>query len=173
MLELLDLNQAFQLFLSHKLFIAVQIVSGFFSVAMVGFIITYIYKGKNFERHLRHLWIAWRKGPVPIHPMRKRWNKIEKDMESDDPERWREAIFDADQMLDKVLQKIGYEGKTMEERLGHIRTTVQFPSLEDAWRTRKIRNFFVEDPDYRLTREVVERTKGLYKKIFTETGILL
>jgi len=173
MLELLDLEQAVGLLLSRKLFIAVQIVSGFFSFVMVVFIITYIRKGKNFARHLRHLWIAWRKGPIPVHPLRRQWNGIEKAAESDDPARWRSAIIDADLMLDKILKKMGYDGETMDERLGSIKTTVQFPTLDDAWRVHKIRMFLEEDQNYQLSEEAAEKVFEIYKKIFTETGILL
>jgi len=167
--------QAFQLFLDFldsKLFVALQIVGGIFSLILLVAIIILIYKSGAFETHMRHLWTSWRASPLPKHRMVKRWLAIKGEMESDDPEKWRAAIIDADLMLDEVVAKLGYKGETLEERL---KNTVEyhFPSLENAWRAHQISDFLREDPSYPLTREVAEQTIGIYRTIFTETGIIL
>lgn len=173
---MLDFQLVLQFFLdffNSKLFFALQILGGILSLALLIAIVVLIRKGKAFTRHIRHLWIAWMKTPLPVRRMAKQWGKIVKSMESDDPMLWRSSILDADRMFDEILRRIGYEGETLEERLGSIRTTIQFPYLEDAWRARKIRNFLAEDPSYSLSRQAAEQTIEIYKKIFTEAGIIL
>lgn len=172
---MLDFQLVLQLFLdffNSKLFVALQILGGILSVGLLVAIFVLIRKGGAFTRHIRHLWIAWMKTPLPVRRMAKQWGKITKSLETDDPMLWRASILEADRMLDESLGRIGYEGETLEERLGSIRTTIQFPMLEDAWRARKIRNFLVEDPTYSLSREAAEQTLEIYKKIFTEVGII-
>lgn len=173
MLDLQFVLQFFLGFFNSKLFVALQILGGILSLILLIAIIALIYKGRAFTRHIRHLWIAWTKTPLPMRRMKKQWIKITKGVETDDPRLWRDSVLYADRMLDEVLGRIGYEGNTMEERLLSIRTTIQFPSLEDAWRARKIRNFLMENPSYSLSREAAEQTIEIYKKIFTEIGIIL
>ncbi len=172
MLDLQFVLQLFLDFLNSKAFVALQIWGGILTLTFLVAIVVLIKKGGAFTRHIRHLWIAWMKTPLPMRRMAKQWAKIMKRMESNDPLLWRDSIFEADRMLDEILRRIGYEGETMEERLGRIRTTIQFPGLEDALRARKIRNFLAEDPSYSLSREVAQQTLEIYKKIFIEIGII-
>lgn len=173
---MIDLKSFFPLFLSFfnsKLFLALQIAGGVISLILLVVIIILIAKGAAFVRHIRHLLIAWRKSVIPKGRMKKMWGRILKRMESGDPSDWRQAVMLSDQMLDETLRRIGYEGKTMEERFSNIKTIIQFPMLEEAQRVRKIHNFLAEDPEYPLGREVAERTIEIYKKIFMDIGALL
>lgn len=173
---MIDLTSIFQFLLSFfnsKIFLMLQITGGIISFILLIVIVVLVQKGGAFTRHLRHLWIAWTKSVISKHRTRKLWSRILKAMESGDPSEWREAVLLADQMLDEILRRIGYEGSTMEERFSNIKTTLQFPALEDAQRARKIRNFLVEDPGYPLGREVAERTLEVYKKIFMDIGVTL
>jgi hypothetical protein len=172
---MLDFQLGLQFFLdffNSKWFVALQIWGGILSLTFFVAVVVLLQKGGALTRHLRHLWIAWHKTPLPMRRMRKQWGKIVKDMESDDPVIWRVSIFQADRMLDEILSHIGYAGETMEEKLGTIPTAIQFPSLEDAWRARKIRNFLAQDSSYPLSREVAQQTLEIYKKIFTDIGII-
>lgn len=172
---MLDLKLVLQFsldFFHSKAFLALQILGGILALGFFVAIVILIRKGGAFTRHIRHLWIAWMKTPLPMRRMKKQWAEITKGMARDDPNFWRSSILGADGMLDEALRRIGYEGNTMEERLESIRTTVQFPNLEDAWRARKIRNFLVEDPSYSLSREAAEQTLEIYRKIFTDIGII-
>ena len=167
-----NILEIFETFLDSRLFIVLQILGGLLSLFFVVAIVVLIHKGGAFERHIKHLWIAWRATPIPKHRMVKRWLKIKKEMEGDDPTAWRTAIIDADSMLDEVVSKLGYRGNTLEERLENI-IPEQFPSLDDAWRAHQISDFLKEDSSYDLTREVAERTIDIYRDIFLEVGIIL
>lgn len=153
-------------------FLALQIIGGTISFIFLVAIFVLIKKAGAFERHIRHLWIAWHGTPIPMHKMVKRWERIMRQTQVDNPQGWRLAIVEADNMLDEILRKIGYSGETIDERLEHINPE-QFPSLEDAWRAHQIRTFIEQDPSYAPSREVLERTTEIYKKIFEETGIIL
>lgn len=165
--------QAFFEFLDSGVFLALQIIGGILSVVLGGGAVFLIKKGGAPQRHLSHLWIAWRKGPLPKAKIARQWQAVKRAIESEDPKAWRYAIAEADRMLDEILRKIGYEGDTTDERLSSIPTTRQFPALEDAWRAHQVHQFLGEDPHYPLTREVAERTVEIYRHIFEQTGIIV
>ena len=165
--------QVFFSFLDSNLFLALQILGGILSVFLGGATIVLIIKGGAPQRHIQHLWNAWRKGPLPKAKIVKRWHAIKEAAEGDDPRAWRTAIADADSMLDEILGKIGYEGNTIDERLANIPTSIQFPALEDAWRAHQVHQFLTEDSNYPLTHEVAERTIEIYRNIFRQTGIII
>ena len=165
--------QVFFAFLDSNLFLALQIFGGILSVFFGAATIVLIIKGGAPQRHVRHLWVAWRKGPLPKARIVKRWRVITAAIESEDPRAWRVAIADADRMLDEILRKMGYEGNTIDERLSSIPTVIQFPALEDAWRAHQVYQFLTEDSNYPLTHEVAERTIEIYRNIFRQTGIII
>lgn len=159
-------------FFNSRLFIVLQILGGVTSFGFLAAIAILIKKGGALERHIRHLWIAWKATPIPRHRMGKRWIAIKKAMDTEDPQNWRAAIIDSDLMLGEVLTAIGYKGDNIDQRLQNI-FPEQFPSLEDAWRAHRVRDFLVEDPSYPLSRKVADTTIGIYKNIFLETGLIL
>jgi hypothetical protein len=159
-------------FFNSGLFLSLQIIGGVLSLIFLTAIIILIKKGAAFDRHVKHLWIAWNATPIPRHRIGKRWIGIRKAMDTEDPENWRAAILDADLMLDEVLAKIGYAGDNINQRLENI-LPEQFPSLEDAWRAHRVRDFLAEDLSYPLSRKVAETTMEIYKTIFLETGLIL
>jgi hypothetical protein len=162
----------FKDFFDPRLFVVLQILGGVTSLAFLWAIIILIKKGGAFERHVRHLRIAWKATPIPRHRMGKRWIAIKNAMDTEDPQNWRAAIIDADRMLDEVLTKIGYAGDNIDQRLQNI-LPEQFPSLEDAWRAHRVRDFLVADSSYPLSRKVADTTIEIYKNIFLETGLIL
>jgi len=159
-------------FFDSRLFVVLQVLGGLVSLIFLAGIIILIKKGGAFDRHMNHLKIAWKATPIPRHKMGKRWISIKKEMDTEDPENWRAAIIDADLMLDEVLSKIGYEGDNIDQRLQNI-LPEQFPSLEEAWKAHRVRDFLVEDPSYPLSRKVADATMEIYKNIFLETGLIL
>lgn len=170
--DTVEFIEILKIFFDSRLFVVLQILSAIISVALIVAIVILIKKGGAFERHIKHLLIAWRATPIPKHKMVKRWLVIKEAMEGEDPQNWRTAIIDADLMLDEVLRSLGYGGDTMDERLENI-LPEQFPILEEAWRVHQVRNFLVEDPSYTLSREAADKAIELYKDIFRETGIIL
>lgn len=172
---MLELSKIFQLsstFFDSGLFLALQILGGSLSLIFVAGVIMLIQRGGAFERHVKHLRISWNASPLPKRGMTKRWLAIKKLMKQDNPEGWRGAIIDADLMLDETVEKLGYKGATLEERLQNI-TEYKSPGLEDARRAHEISKFLKEDSSYPLTYGVVEKTIGIYENVLRETGIIL
>ena len=95
-----------------------------------------------------------------------RWERVEKYMTSLNSSDWKVAILEADNILDDIVERMGYKGAGLGERMKNISAT-DFPYLEEAWEAHKIRNALAhKGTDYELTRSDAEHVINLYHRIF-------
>lgn len=96
------------------------------------------------------------------------WDVVLKHLESDEQSDWRLAIIEADNMLDAMVKKLGYEGENLGERLKAVERA-DFQSLDNAWDAHKMRNQIVhEGVGFEVTKDEAERVIALYEKVFRE-----
>ena len=96
------------------------------------------------------------------------WDEIQKYLDSENSSDWRIAILEADILLDSIIEKIGYKGSGLGERLIKIKPA-QFRSLNQVWTAHKVRNRIAhEGPKYELTKDVAEKVLEMYKKALEE-----
>ncbi len=101
-----------------------------------------------------------------------RWERVETYMTSLNSSDWKIAILEADNILDQVVERMGYKGTTLGERMKHIEAS-DFPYLEDAWTAHKTRNAIAhKGTDYEVSRSDAEQTINIYHRIFKELGYL-
>lgn len=101
-----------------------------------------------------------------------RWTRVESYMTSLNSSDWKIAILEADNILDQIVERMGYVGTTLGERMKNIEAS-DFPYLEDAWEAHKMRNSIAhKGTDYELVRSEAERIINMYHRIFKELGYL-
>lgn len=101
-----------------------------------------------------------------------RWERVEEYMTSLNPSDWKIAILEADNILDEVVERMGYKGKNLGERMKMIEAS-DFPYLDEAWQAHKLRNQIAhKGTDYALTRSDAEQAINIYYRIFKELGYL-
>jgi hypothetical protein len=101
-----------------------------------------------------------------------RWSRVEHYMTSLNPSDWKVAILEADNILDEVTERMGYQGQTLGERMKRISPS-DFPYLEEAWEAHKMRNAIAhKGTDYVLTRSDAEHAINIYYRIFAALGYL-
>ena len=102
-----------------------------------------------------------------------RWERVEEYMRSPSASDWKVAILEADNILDEIVERLGYRGETLGERMKNIEPS-DFPFLDDAWKAHKTRNDIAHKggPDFVLSRTLAERTINTYHRIFKELGYL-
>jgi hypothetical protein len=96
-----------------------------------------------------------------------RWAHIQSLIESAHERDWREAIMEADIMLEDALSERGYPGESLGERLksSHLAT------LNEAWEAHKVRNSIAhEGIAFALTDHLAYRTIKKYETVFKELG---
>jgi hypothetical protein len=99
-----------------------------------------------------------------------RWAHIQSLIESGQERDWREAIMEADIMLDDMLVERGYPGNTTSDRLKGV-DPHKFTTLEDAWEAHKVRNQIAhQGSTYRIDDKFAYRTIKRYENVFREFG---
>ncbi len=99
------------------------------------------------------------------HP---RWKHIESLINGATPSEWRNAIMEADILLDDLLAQQGYVGDGVgEKRKGAEPQGLE--TLQDAWEAHKIRNQIAhQGSTFDLTEELARRTIARYENVFRE-----
>lgn len=101
-----------------------------------------------------------------------RWTYIRKLIESAHDSDWRQAIIEADIMLDEMLTKLGFVGNGVGDKLKMARETKSpsyFQTLDEAWTAHNVRNEIAHrGSDYQLSDQLAYRTIGHYENVFRE-----
>lgn len=103
--------------------------------------------------------------------MERFWAKIMKRLETDSESEHKLAILEADEILDDTLEKMGFTGDTLKEKLEKIPSEVM-PSLKQLNDARKIRDNILHDPDFRLSSEQSRKVLEAYEQAFRELEVL-
>jgi hypothetical protein len=74
----------------------------------------------------------------------KRWVRVMSHIDSQNESDWRLAILEADLILEEMLEKMGYKGETIGDKLKGIEKS-DFNTLNEAWEAHKIRNQIAHD----------------------------
>ncbi len=74
----------------------------------------------------------------------------------------RQAIMEADKLLDYVLQGKGYRGETMAERMRSANR--EFSRRNDVWAAHKLRNALVHEVDFDLVPSQVKQSIAAFER---------
>jgi hypothetical protein len=111
--------------------------------------------------------------PTPKPPREnERWVHILGLLSSSTTSEWRQAIIEADIMLEEMLRAIGYDGVSIGDMLKNV-DPADFVTLEKAWEAHKVRNQIAHrGMDFRVDRNAAERVIKLYEDVFREFNYL-
>ena len=108
------------------------------------------------------------KKPVTEAPSNRRWSNIQTQLKSYNQNDWKQAIIEADTILEEMLEKIGYEGNSIGDRLKKA-NPADFLTINSAWEAHKTRNRIAHGgSNFTLSRDEAERVIGLYRDVFKE-----
>lgn len=106
--------------------------------------------------------------PPALSEVNPKWLNVLGHINSDNAADWKLAILEADIMLDAMLEKMGYPGQTVSEKLKLVEKS-DFDTLDYAWEAHKIRNSIAhEGSDFVLTKEEAERVITMFERVFKE-----
>jgi len=101
-----------------------------------------------------------------------RWREIISHVNSDNSNDWRQAILDADVMLDTAITNRGYTGDGVGEKMKKVHRG-DINTIDDAWEAHKVRNKIAhEGSNLELNRREARRVIGLYENVFRELGYI-
>jgi hypothetical protein len=99
-----------------------------------------------------------------------RWNHVRELIEGSQETDWRQAIIEADIILDDMLTRLGYTGDTMAEKFRAV-DPAKFHTLHDAMEAHGVRNRIAHDGTaFPLTDHLAYRTILQYENVFREHG---
>ncbi len=99
--------------------------------------------------------------------MAHRWENVVKHIDSPNQNDWKQAILEADMILDELLSKMGYRGESVGEKLKRVEPG-DFKTLQDAWEAHKVRNRIAHEVGFTLNKIEAQEAYHLYKKVFDE-----
>lgn len=153
------------------IFNILMVIFGIIDLFLIWLVIFILRRHAKLEREMPE------EKPLTVHVIpiedetRTVWEEIRRLANSANPSDWNMAIIRADGLLDTVLQRLGYEGETVAERLKIIDTT-KLPSVERVWSAHRLRNTIVHGPLQEHTRETVIHALRSYEIALKELGVL-
>lgn len=140
----------------------------FFIVALFVSIIVVIIRSweyLNYEYHEKRRGSDFPK--YKTSKMRKKWNALEKQIESQSTSAAKLAIIEADKIINDILDKAGYLGDTMSERLNKI-TEANISNIDDLWKAHRLRNTIVHDMDVKISHHQIKEAFEIFEKTLEE-----
>jgi hypothetical protein len=97
-----------------------------------------------------------------------KWRMIQKLMKSQNPSDWKLSIIEADTLLDVIMERSGFPGSTLGERLKNSDPGI-FRTLSYAREAHGVRNRIAhEGIEFKLNERDARRTIQLYEEVFRE-----
>jgi hypothetical protein len=136
----------------------------FFGLFFFGYTIWALFKTSWLKRAiLIDLKEFLRYKPFYVEKFLPKWKKIEKRLESEIEADLKLAVIEADELLNKAMEEIGYQGKDLTEKLEKVTEDV-ISNLEELKEIRKVKEDIIQDPSYRLLKEEAKRVLRVYEK---------
>ena len=123
---------------------------------------------KEAEMYDLHVELAYDENTKGDPALSKKWQSVMSHADSPNPSDWRQAVIEADIMLDDVLSRTGYHGDGVGEKLKGA-SKADFKTLDQAWEAHKIRNQIAhEGSDFAMSQHEAKRVINLYRQVFEE-----
>ncbi|MHB0977865.1 MAG: hypothetical protein ACYC1K_00420 [Minisyncoccota bacterium] len=107
-----------------------------------------------------------------VLPKNGKWEKVITHLNSTNPAEWRQAIIEADIMLEELLRVSGYHGDSVGEMLKSVEPS-DFLSLDYAWNAHKVRNRIAHDgSNFELNEREAKATIAEFEVVFKEFKII-
>ena len=150
----------------------IKILFIIFTLLLLGFVIFALLKTTWLKKLIIWDWLEFLTyRPFGLRKIEKEWQKIKRRLETEMESEWKLAVIEADKIMDDILNRMGFGGKSLGERLGKL-TAVSLPNIEEVKEAHKIRNNIIHDPTYRLSLEEAKRVIAIYEKALTDLQAL-
>lgn len=98
-----------------------------------------------------------------------KWDEIERSLNQRGSS-VRQAVADADKLLDHALKQLGYGGDTMAERIKSAEN--RFRDKEAVWQAHKLRNRVVHEADFNMVGNQAKKAVDKFRKALEDLGAM-
>jgi len=154
---------------NSKTFLIIQIIIALYCLILIFNIVYTSIQLSLFKGRMRQFFTGTKAKPQKYEllaemPGTAQISEINKKLTSESPSDWKIAIIEADKSLDRTLEKKGFAGKTVGERLKEM-VPADLPDVyEEVWEAHKIRNRIVHEPDFEITQNEARKVIGIYER---------
>jgi len=100
----------------------------------------------------------------------KQWNTILDRLKTGNELEFKLAVIEADSLLEKILEKMKFEGETVTDKLTKVPKAI-IGEIKGIEKAQEIRNSVVHDPDYQLSLEQAKEVLNIYEKILKQLDV--
>ena len=101
----------------------------------------------------------------------KKWKKIINRLELGTESEAKLAVIEADDLLNEILEKMGYSGESLGEKLKQLKKTI-LPNLDEVLEVHKIKSDIVHDPSFRLSFDQAKKLLEVYERALSKLEAL-
>ncbi len=156
-------------FWNGPIILIIEILVGFYCTVIFLDIVMLVYLS-NVSSRIRRLKYGDDITPKKTGKYGKSWNKIQEKLDSNDENKWKLAIIEAEIFLDQDLINLGYKGENFIDRINNIPPGT-FESLEKIKEIHKIRNKIIKDPNFEISHGRAIVAVETFEKFRSELGI--
>lgn len=156
--------------LASAIWLAFTVISLLVSIGLLIVFVNSVIRFHQTRRDEEHKYATIHPHEAEEQRDHNRWNHVRQMVESPNENDWRQAIIEADIMLDDLLSQLGYAGQSVGEKLKAVDPS-RFQSLQYAWDAHKVRNEIAHaGQGYKLDEHQAHRTIAMYEVVMREHG---
>ena len=122
----------------------------------------------KFSGHVEPAFTDAKVEPKVDPELGKRWKQIMEQVDGPNQNDWKQAIIDADAMLEQLVTSLGYQGQTLGEQLKRT-AKGDFKTRDAAWDAHMVRNRIAHDGSlFDINQVEAKRVISLYRQVFDE-----
>lgn len=141
------------------------------SAALIGATVFFIIKTGWLAVHINRIQDVILKTNLPKKEVERTWKSIQEHFFTGSDNDLKIAIIEADKLLNEALRSAGIQGNALSDRLKKIKSS-DLPDIELIWQAHKLRNQIAHENDFKLKRDLAERTLGVYEATLKELKVL-
>lgn len=159
--------------LASQLWLVVTALSVIVTIVLLAVFINATIRFHQTRREEEAMYATVHAAHAEVERDHSRWDHVRELVERPHENDWRQAIIEADIMLDDLLSQLGYAGESVGEKLKAVDPS-RFHSLQHAWDAHKVRNQIAHSGSaFPLTERLAHRTIAQYEVVMREHGEIL
>jgi len=107
-----------------------------------------------------------------LQEIKRKWEEIEQLMRLGRPSNFKNAILEADKLLDHVLKLYGYHGSLADKMKSLPRKNFDKEFFDDMWQAHRVRNEMVHNISYEVQHFEAREAISRFKRVLRELGAL-
>ncbi len=141
------------------------------SIILIGLLVFLLSVNSYLDLRFRERYTEFKKAK-PYHEVKvdTDWKEVSSQAQDEKEAERKLAVIEADDMLNSVLEQMGYEGESLVEKLNGLNEEI-IPNLEEVKKAHKVRRDIIYDQSRGLSKEEAVNLISVYEKVFKELQI--